>query len=90
MVWLHILKNCTAKKGTEPGVTNPKSDAILLTFFLVKHFSKFYCYIKSSDLSFLYTHTHTLHIFKSLYLWNASKREQFKLYSKSYVSFRVV
>lgn len=58
MVWLHILKNCTAKKGTEPGVTNPKSDAILLTFFLVKHFSKFYCYIKSSDLSFLYTHTH--------------------------------
>lgn len=55
MVWLHILKNCAAKKGTESGVTNPKPDAIILTFFLVKHFSKCYWYIKSSDLSI---HTH--------------------------------
>lgn len=65
MVWLHILKNCAAIEETECNVTNPKSHAILLTF-LVKHFSKHYCYIKCSDLS-MHTYTHTLCIFKSLY-----------------------
>lgn len=62
MVWLHILKNCAAKKGTESGVTNPKPDAIILTFFLLKRFSKCYYYIKSSDLS-IHTHIHTHFVF---------------------------
>lgn len=85
MVWLHILKNCAAKKETEPGVTNPKLGAIILTFLLVKHFSKCYCYIKSSDLSI-----HTYFTFSNHCICRMPEKEQFKLYPKSYVSFRLV